>query len=186
MKPLAHLNHRKEGITMPNFRSILPAELSGNAIQRISKQWALASAQKPDGAVNTMTISWGGLGYLWNQPVAFLFVRPQRYTYEFVESADGFSLCFFPEKYRKELQYCGTISGRDEDKIAHCGFTVAHQDGVPYFEEAEAVLICKKIYAQNLTGDCALSELVTNQYPTGDYHRMYVGAIQTVLVRDDA
>ena len=97
---------------MPNFRSILPAELSGNAIQRISKQWALASAQKPDGAVNTMTISWGGLGYLWNQPVAFLFVRPQRYTYEFVESADGFSLCFFPEKYRKELQYCGTISGR--------------------------------------------------------------------------
>ena len=86
---------------MPNFRSILPAELSGNAIQRISRQWALASAQKPDGAVNTMTISWGGLGYLWNQPVAFLFVRPQRYTYEFVESADGFSLCFFPEKYRK-------------------------------------------------------------------------------------
>ena len=76
--------------------------------------------------------------------------------------------------------------GRDEDKIAHCGFTVAHQDGVPYFEEAEAVLICKKIYAQDLTGDCALSELVTNQYPTGDYHRMYVGAIQTVLVRDDA
>ncbi len=148
---------------MPNFRSILPAELSGNAIQRISRQWALASAQKPDGAVNTMTISWGGLGYLWNQPVAFLFVRPQRYTYEFVESADGFSLCFFPEKYRKELQYC-----------------------VPYFEEAEAVLICKKIYAQDLTEDCALSELVTNQYPTGDYHRMYVGAIQTVLVRDDA
>ena len=118
--------------------------------------------------------------------MAFLFVRPQRYTYEFVESADGFSLCFFPEKYRKELQYCGTISGRDEDKIAHCGFTVAHQDGVLYFEEAEAVLICKKIYAQDLTGDCALSELVTNQYPTGDYHRMYVGAIQTVLVRDDA
>ena len=131
---------------MPNFRSILPAELSGNAIQRISKQWALASAQKPDGAVNTMTISWGGLGYLWNQPVAFLFVRPQRYTYEFVESADGFSLCFFPEKYRKELQYCGTISGRDEDKIAHCGFTVAHQDGVPYFEEAEAVLILSLIH----------------------------------------
>ena len=63
---------------------------------------------------------------------------------------------------------------------------MAHQDGVPYFEEAEAVLICKKIYAQDLTGDCALSELVTNQYPTGDEHRMYVGAIQTVLVRDDA
>lgn len=82
-----------------------PGGAFGNAIQRISKQWALASAQKPDGAVNTMTISWGGLGYLWNQPVAFLFVRPQRYTYEFVESADGFSLCFFPEKYRKELQY---------------------------------------------------------------------------------
>ena len=85
-----------------------------------------------------------------------------------------------------ELQYCGTISGRDKDKIAHCGFTVAHQDGVPYFEESEAVLICKKIYAQDLTKDCALSELVTRQYPEEDYHRMYVGAIQTVLVRNNA
>lgn len=172
---------------MPNFRIHSPGRAFGQCHQRISKQWALASAQKPDGAVNTMTISWGGLGYLWNQPVAFLFVRPQRYTYEFVESADGFSLCFFPENVTaRNCSTGGTISGRDEDKIAHCGFTVAHQDGVPYFEEAEAVLICKKIYAQDLTGDCALSELVTNQYPTGDYHRMYVGAIQTVLVRDDA
>ena len=171
---------------MSTFKSISPAELSGNIIQRISRQWALATAEKPDGTANTMTISWGGAGYLWNQPVAFLFVRPQRYTYEFVEAADGFSLCFLPEQYRSELQYCGTISGRDEDKIAHCGFTVAHQDGVPYFEEAEAVLICKKIYAQDLTKDCALSELVTRQYPEEDYHRMYVGAIQSVLVRNDA
>ena len=106
---------------MSTFRTISPAELSGNIIQRISRQWALATAEKPDGTANTMTISWGGTGYLWNQPVAFLFVRPQRYTYEFVEAADGFSLCFLPEQYRSELQYCGTISGRDEDKIAHCG-----------------------------------------------------------------
>lgn len=171
---------------MSTFSTISPAELSGNIIQRISRQWALATAEKPDGTANTMTISWGGTGYLWNQPVAFLFVRPQRYTYEFVEAADGFSLCFLPEQYRSELQYCGTISGRDEDKIAHCGFTVAHQDGGPYFEESEAVLICKKIYAQDLTKDCALSELVTRQYPEEDYHRMYVGAIQTVLVRNNA
>lgn len=171
---------------MKNFKSIPPTELPGNIIQRISRQWALATAEKPNGSVNTMTISWGGAGCLWNQPVAFLFVRPQRYTYEFVESADGFSLCFLDEKYRRELQYCGTASGRDGDKIAHCGFTVEHQDGVPYFAEAEAVLICKKIYAQDLTGDCALSELVTRQYPENDYHRMYVGAIQAVLVRDDA
>ena len=81
---------------MSTFSTISPAELSGNIIQRISRQWALATAEKPDGTANTMTISWGGTGYLWNQPVAFLFVRPQRYTYEFVEAADGFSLCFLP------------------------------------------------------------------------------------------
>lgn len=169
---------------MSTLRPIPPTQLPGNAIERISRQWALATAEKPDGRVNTMTISWGGMGCLWNQPVAFLFVRPQRYTYEFVEAAGGFSLCFFDETYREKLQYCGRVSGRDEDKIARCGLTVCHQDGIPYFAEAEAVLICRKIYAQDLSGDCALSEIVTSQNPGGDYHRMYVGAIETALVRD--
>lgn len=168
---------------MAEFKHISPYELEGNPIRMIAKDWALATAA--DGtAANTMTISWGGVGCLWNKPVAFLFVRPQRHTFRFTEVADSFSLGFFDESYREALTYCGTVSGREEDKIAHCGFTTLYQDGIPYFAEADKVLLCRKLYAQDLGEQFALSPIVINQYPQRDYHRMYVGEIVDVLVKE--
>lgn len=167
---------------MADFKSIAPMELEGKLIQMIAHQWPLLSAAK-DGKANTMTVSWGGIGHLWNVPVATVYVRDHRYTYQFTEAADGFSLCFFGEEYREQLTYCGTVSGRDEDKIAHCGFCTLYKDGVPYFAQAQLVLICKKLYAQDMAAECALSPIVTKQYPENDYHRMYIGQITDVLVK---
>lgn len=169
---------------MAQWKEIDPRELSGNVFSLISKDWALVTAQKEE-AVNTMTISWGGMGWLWNVPVGFVFVRPQRYTYGFMEASDRFSISFYGEEERGNLTYCGTVSGRDADKIAHCGYTLAHRDGVPYFEEAKIVLLCKKIYFQDLEKGCALSDVVTKQYPEEDYHRMYIGQITAVLIKED-
>ena len=166
------------------FHEVNLLQLDCNPFQMIGKSWALVTAGD-ETACNTMTVSWGGIGCLWNQPVAFLFVRPQRYTYQFTEAAEGFSLSFFgPGRFRKELSYFGTVSGRDEDKIAATGLTLLHHKGIPYFAEAETVLLCQKLYAQDLREDCALSELVTSQYPEKDYHRMYIGEIVQALKQD--
>ena len=124
---------------MSQLHPIPVSELHQNVFTAIGKEWMLITAEtEKDGkpTANTMTASWGGLGRLWNKDVAFAFIRPQRYTKEFVDSADSFSLCFFGGEKMQELGYLGTVSGRDEDKIAKSGLTLTHIDGVPCFEEA--------------------------------------------------
>ena len=87
------------------FKKILPAEITENPFDLIGKTWMLITAKKGD-EVNTMTASWGGVGIMWNKPVAFVFVRPTRHTYSFLEQSEFLSLNFMPESFRKELQYC--------------------------------------------------------------------------------
>ena len=133
---------------MSQLHPIPVSELQQNVFTAIGKEWMLITAEtEKDGkpTANTMTASWGGLGRLWNKDVAFAFIRPQRYTKEFVDSADTFSLCFFGGEKMQELGYLGTVSGRDEDKIAKSGLTLTHIDGVPCFEEATTVLLCRKM-----------------------------------------
>ena len=150
----------------------------------IAKDWALITAEA-DGKANAMTISWGGFGQLWNELVAFTFVRPQRYTYGLTEASDVYSVSFYEEKYRKELGYFGSASGRDEDKFQKTGFHLAHEDGVPYPEEAKVVLLCQKLYAHTLTEEEFLcKEVMEKSYPERDFHKMYVGKILKVLVRE--
>ena len=127
---------------------------------------------------NTMTASWGGLGVLWGKQTATCYIRPQRYTYEFMEAGEAFTLSFFGEEYRKALAFCGAKSGRDVDKIRECGFTVAAGAGdAPYFEEADLVLVCKKAYWQDLDPSHFLDPEIEKHYPQKDYHRMYIGEI---------
>ena len=129
------------------MKEIKPEELQKNPFQMIGKEWLLVTAEK-EGKTNTMTASWGGVGIMWGKPVAYVFIRPQRYTKEFIDAGDHFSLSVLGEDYRKTLNYFGTVSGRDEDKIAKSGLHVAHENGTPYFEEANTVLVCRKLYAQ--------------------------------------
>ena len=104
------------------FREITPYEIQDNTFHAIDKDWMLITAAK-DGTPNSMTASWGCLGILWNKPIAVCFVRPQRHTYAFCESADTLSLSFFAPEWRDTLKLCGTKSGRDTDKYAATGLT---------------------------------------------------------------
>ena len=163
------------------FEKIDPKALDQNVFSLIGDQWMLITAGTED-ECNTMTASWGGLGVLWGKPVATVYIRPQRYTLEFVEREDTFTLCFFGEEYRKALALCGAKSGRDVDKVKECGFTVATAQGAPYFEQAELVLVCKKAYWQDMDPTHFLDgEIDGKWYPQKDYHRIFIGEILEVL-----
>ncbi len=154
-----------------------PNTLTLYPFQAIGQQWLpITAGTKED--CNTMTASWGGLGVLWGKPVATAYIRPQRHTWKYVDREEYFTLSFLPESQRANLAYCGSVSGRDEDKIAHCGFTVETAVcGAPYFAEAELVLVCRKLYCQRLTPDSFLDGAIEQHYPAHDYHDMYIGEI---------
>jgi flavin reductase (DIM6/NTAB) family NADH-FMN oxidoreductase RutF len=163
-----------------NFNAVKPDKIS-NIFELIGEKWMLITAAKNDGTFNTMTASWGGMGIMWSKPVASCVVRPVRYTYEFIEQADCFTLSFFPEEYRKALNILGTKSGRNGDKIKESGLTVLksqnENENIVSFEEAETILICKKLYYQDINPANFITKDLDKNYPSKDYHRMYVGEI---------
>lgn len=156
-------------------------EFSENPFKLIGSDWMLITAKKGD-KTNMMTASWGGVGILWNKPVATIYVRPQRYTKEFIDNEEYFSLCVLPEEYRQILNYCGTKSGRDEDKIAETKLTIDESEKAPIFKESRLVLICKKLYAQDLTEQSFIDKsLVEKNYQAKDFHTMYIAEIEKIL-----
>ena len=164
------------------MRQIKPEELQKNPLQMIGKEWLLVAAEKA-GKTNAMTASWGGVGIMWGKPVAYVFIRPQRYTKEFIDASDTFSLSVLGEEYRKTLSYFGTVSGRDEDKIAKSGLQVAYDGATPYFQEAGTVMICRKLFAQYYDPACFIDKTCDETwYPEKDYHMMYIAEIEKVLV----
>lgn len=163
------------------FQSVDPKSLDQNVFSLIGDQWMLITAGTAE-TCNTMTASWGGLGVIWGAPAATCYIRPQRYTKEFVDREEYFTLTFFPEEYRKALSLCGTKSGREMDKVKECGFTVKTAScGAPYFEEAELVLVCRKRFAQAMDPNNIPQEIKEKWYPQKDYHTMYIGEIVEVL-----
>ncbi len=167
-----------------SFKEINPYELDFNAFKTVGKDWLLITAEK-DGKQNTMTASWGGIGIMWNKPVAYIFIRPQRYTREFVDSSTTLSLSVLPNSFRKELGYLGTVSGRDEDKIQKANLTVAHEGQTPYFSESDTVFLCKKLYKQEMLPECFIDTGCDEKwYPEKDYHFMYVVEIEKILKKD--
>lgn len=166
------------------FKEITAKELDFNAFTAIGDQWFLVTAHK-NGVANTMTAAWGGVGILWRKQVAFVFIRPQRYTKEFVEDSDKMTLSFLPQNYRKELNYLGTVSGKDENKIEKSGLTEIKTDDVTYFEEADKVIIAKKLYKQDQIPECFIDkDIIENVYPNKDFHTMYVVEIEKILIKE--
>lgn len=165
-----------------NFREINVSELKDmNVFNAIGKDWALLTSGGKE-KLNTMTISWGGMGVLWNKNVSFVFVRPQRYTLEFLENNDYYTLSFLESGNKDILSFCGTHSGKDVDKIKETGLKVLH-DKAPYFEQSKLVLICKKIYSQYMNKDCFEDESLQVNYKNDDYHKVFVGEIVKCLIR---
>lgn len=153
----------------------------------IGKEWMLVTAGSSD-SFNTMTASWGGIGWLWNKPVAFVFIRPERYTHEFIEAADRLTLSFYGEEYRKVLQLCGSKSGRDVDKVAATGL-IPHilSSGAVTFEQARLTIDGRKLFKVPMTADCFVDQEVLNRWyndkPGGGLHDIYIVEIEQVYER---
>ena len=166
------------------FTKIDPREMDGNVFQRIGDQWMLITAGTKERGYNTMTASWGGLGVLWGKNVAFVFIRPQRYTAEFADSGDAVTLSFFPEEYRSALSFCGSHSGRDYDKAKETGLTpIATDSGAVTFREAKLVLEGKKLYRDVLKKESFISSEALSHYKAEDYHYVYVYEITDAYLK---
>ena len=170
------------------MKEISYTELEINPMTLISDQWMLITAGCEERGYNTMTASWGHLGAIWGAgkgaPTSVCYVRPQRYTKVFMDREPLYTLCFFPD-HKKELLYLGTHSGRDEDKVAKMGLTPVFGDGYTYFAEANLVMVCRKLYRAPLMEEGFLDrEVMEKNYPDRDFHDMYVGRIEKVLVKE--
>ena len=171
------------------MKEISVSELQMNPMTLIAKEWMLLTAGDESRGYNTMTASWGHLGSIWGQggglPTAVAYVRPQRYTKEFMDREELFTLSFFPEEYKKALGYLGSHSGRDEDKVAKTGLTPLFGEGYTAFAEAKLVLVCSKLYRAPLKEEHFLdARLVERNYPQRDFHDMYIGEVVKVLVKE--
>ncbi len=161
------------------FTKIEPATLTLKPFSALDKGWALLSAGDAQ-AFNMMTVSWGGLGTLWGKPVTTVYVRPQRYTREFIERADFYTLCFFDEACRADLALLGRESGRDGDKLAKTGLTPQFDEpgGAPLYAQATLALVCRKLYSQDIDPGRILDPALLAQWYAGqDYHRLYIGEV---------
>ncbi len=166
-----------------DFKETDIQKIPGNAFHMIGKEWMLITAGNLND-FNTMTAAWGGFGFLWNKNVVFTFIRPQRHTFEFSEKYDDFTLTFFDQKHRNILQYCGTHSGRDVNKIKNTGLLpIETKHKNVFFEQAEIVIECKKIYFEDIKPDHFIGMLPSSVYPKKDYHRMYIGEVISCLMK---
>lgn len=152
-------------------------ELTDNLIECIGKEWMLVTSGTPQ-KFNTMTASWGGTGVLWGKPVAFIFIRPERYTFQFIEQNEWVTLSFLGAEHKDVHKVCGSQSGRDTDKVKATGLvpvTTAH--GGITFEQSRLTLECRKLYADLIEPEHFIDQSLIDRWygPShGGFHKMYV------------
>lgn len=151
-------------------------DLPYNVFQEINKNWILITAKKPDGSVNTMTASWGMMGELWSKEAVTVYIRQSRFTKEFVDSSEYFTISLF-DGHKEELGILGTKSGRDGDKISEVNFHIEEVEGQPVFTESKCVILCKKMYQDDIKLSDMSDSVKELYYKDGDFHTMYVGEI---------
>lgn len=168
--------------TLAGYKQITPDKIPGNIYKMLSENWMLISGGDND-KFNMMTASWGGLGHLYNKPVAFCFINPTRHTYQLLENKDTYTLCFFTEAYRDALNYCGTHSGKNEDKVRGSGLTplITPSKSVAY-SEAWMIIECKKLVAQQFTPEAIYDPEAKKQWGE-NLHKMFIGEIIHVWVK---
>lgn len=154
-----------------------------NPFTKIGKEWMLITASDGD-KINAMTASWGGVGVLWGKETAFCFVRESRYTKEFIDRSDYFSLTFFDKSYKSALKYFGIVSGRKEDKISNAQMHVNYHEDIPFIDEGNFVVCCKKMSATPIRPEQFIAPDIKEQwYKDNDFHTMYIGEIVQILAR---
>jgi flavin reductase (DIM6/NTAB) family NADH-FMN oxidoreductase RutF len=164
------------------MKEIAVKDIKDNLIKMISDEWMLV-ASGDAGGYNMMTASWGTVGEMWGKDVAVAFIRPQRYTYGFMEKNDLFTLSFYGDN-KAIHAICGKLSGRDVDKAKKANLKPIFTDGTVTFDKARLTIVCKKLYAQDISPDCFIDKSLIDRWYDGDYHRAYYGEILKVLVND--
>lgn len=167
------------------FKEIEFTEVKENVVDLLKNRWALVTAGDSNG-YNTMTVSWGAVGELWGRDMATVYIRPQRYTEEFLNSNDYFTISFYPQELKNQIHgVCGSKSGRDVDKAKQAGITPCFTEDAPFFEEAEIVLVCKKCAKAKFDADTFIdTEIMERWYPQNDLHYIYYGSIEKVLIKE--
>ncbi len=166
------------------FKDVSVNKLQENPFHLIGKEWMLITAGAKDN-FNTMTAAWGAFGFLWNLPVTYIYIRPQRHTYDFVENNDYYTLSFFEKRHKNILTYCGSHSGREHDKIKETGLVPLETNlRNIYFEQARLVIECKKIYYEDINPENFVDRLIQRNYPNKDYHRMYAGKVLNCYIKE--
>ena len=162
---------------------INPQTFSVKIVDLWDNQWlVLAAGDFGKKDFNAMTVGWGAFGVMWGRPYAQAVVRPTRYTHQFMEKYDTFTLTAFPPQFRSALQLLGSRSGRDGDKIKASGLTPEASQVVaaPSFVEANLVIECRKIYWQDIDPAHFVDPSIHAHYPRRDYHRVYFGEILAI------
>ena len=146
--------------------------------------WALLTAGNEEKA-NTMTVSWGGVTHVWDKTCAIVYVRESRYTKEFIDAQKKFSLSFLHhDEYKGLRKYLGSVSGRDEDKIKNAKLNLNFDDGVPFIDEADNIIIAKVLFRQQMKEENFVNgRLIADYYAKGDYHYIYIAEIKKVMIR---
>ena len=163
------------------FKEIKACDIKGNVIDMISREWMLVTAGNRQN-YNMMTASWGFMGEMWGENAVSIMVRPQRYTMEFINNSEYFSLSFYGDN-KKIHNVCGSLSGRDVNKTELANLTPNFCEKAPYFCEARLVIICKKQYVQKLDKNCFTDKAPLNKWYKDDLHYNIIGKIEKVLVR---
>lgn len=167
-----------------SFREIKPDQLLFNPFNKIGSDWLLITAGDESG-FNTMTASWASMGVLWGKNVITTYIRPQRYTKEFVDSHDTFTISFYSNRHKAALELLGKKSGRDGDKVAETELTPYFLEGTTAFKEASIIFVCRKLYQDPLKAkNFIVKDEIKKWYPDKDYHTMYISEIVKVFVND--
>lgn len=169
---------------MANLVSHDIESLKLNPIEKFKKQWFLISVGTTYNDYNLMTANWATIGYLWNKPVISIFIRPQRYTYNFIESNQYVCINFLSKKYNNILTLCGSRSGKQINKKSLEGISVTnYNDECVFVDQSELVIISKKIFKSNIKSKQFLENKINDLfYADSDYHTMYVLEIETILM----
>ncbi|MDR1097782.1 MAG: DUF4468 domain-containing protein [Tannerella sp.] len=168
---------------LQGYRLLSPDKIPGNMIKMLNEDWMLITAGT-DAKFNMMTASWGGIGVLYGKPAVTCYINPARYTYQLMETNDFYTLTFYTEAYRDALQYCGSNSGRDKDKVKGSGLTpVTTPSGSKAFSEAWLIIECRKLVGQSLSHDALFDKKVKSEWAGKQLHKMYIGEIINVWVK---
>ena len=183
-KTVSDYTRQLKGDVFMSFSKVDIKSLEFSPVKEIGDSWGILTGVSDEG-FNSMTVSWGSIGVMWNRPCVFAFVRPVRHTYKFMEAGEYFSLAIMDEEIHPRMTVFGRASGRDVDKYKESGFTVAEEMGVKFPDEAQMVFICRKISAGDISPEWFVDPTIDEKnYPNKDYHRMYIGEILQVLKKN--